>query len=208
MAIQDKTSSQQLVAVENIRDGIILLRNGGLRAVLQAEGINFELKSPEEQKSIIDTFQEFLTSLDFSLQIVLHSEKIDLSNYLETIKKRQAEETNELLKMQTTDYLNFVDSFSREYNIMTKKFFVVVPYDPTALQQSVLPGIQNILGSQSATGAPESEQEFLRNKSQLDTRLNLVASGLNRLGISNQQLNTERLVELLYKLYNPQELYR
>ena len=209
MPIQDKTSSQQLVAIENVRDGIILLKNGGLRAVLSAEGVNFELKSSEEQKGIIDSFQEFLTSLDFSLQIIMHSEKIDLSNYLAVIKKRQEQETNELLKMQTADYLNFIDSFAREYNIMTKRFFVVVPYDPTAMQQSVLPGIKNIFTLPSeATVSNEAESEFLRNKSQLETRVNLISNGLDRMGITNQALGTEKLVELLYKLYNPQETYR
>lgn len=205
----EKVSSQELIVVEDIQDGIIILKSGGLRAVLEAEGINFDLKGPEEQQTIISAFQEFITSLDFPLQIVAHSEKIDITPYLNKIKNKQKEEPNELLKMQMEDYIQFLESFIAEHNIMNKRFFVTVSYQPTVSSKSIFSDIKTMLPflAEPQTPQQDNKEEFSRNREQLEARISIVSNGLSRIGINNRLLNTEELVQLLYSLYNPQEIY-
>jgi hypothetical protein len=203
----EKVSSQQLVSLDTIKNGVIVLRDGGLRLVLEVEGINFDLKSPEEQSGIITSFQEFLTSLDFSLQIVVRSQVVNLDPYLSQISERQNKETNELLKAQMTDYMNFLDNFIKENHIMTKRFFLVSPYQPSLTSQSALSQISSVLpiSGQKQQPEPTKTEEFNRSQAQLQTRLNIVSNGLSRMGIPFRQLETEELVQLFYSLYNPQE---
>lgn len=206
MAVE-KVASQQLVNIESIKDGVITLKNGGLRIVLEAEGINFDLKSPEEQTGIVGSFQEFLTSIDFSLQIVVRSQVVNIEPYLNKIAERQSSETNELLKAQMADYMNFLDKFIKENHIMTKRFLVVIPYQPAIINQSTVSKLSSMLPIPKIGGAPgeDAGEEYSRNRSQLENRLNIVTNGLSRMGIPYRQLTTEELVPLFYSLYNPQE---
>lgn len=206
MAVE-KVASQQLVNIESIKDGVITLKNGGLRIVLEAEGVNFDLKSPEEQTGIVGSFQEFLTSIDFSLQIIVRSQVVNIEPYLNKIAERQSSETNELLKAQMADYMNFLDKFIKENHIMTKRFLVVVPYQPAIINQSTVSKLSSMLPIPKIGGAPseDASEEYSRNRSQLENRLNIVTNGLSRMGIPYRQLTTEELVPLFYSLYNPQE---
>ncbi|KKU43722.1 MAG: hypothetical protein UX61_C0012G0004 [Parcubacteria group bacterium GW2011_GWA2_46_7] len=202
----EKVASQQLINIETIRDGIIILKDGGLRIILEAEGVNFDLKSPDEQSGMISSFQEFLTSIDFSLQIVVRSQVAVIEPYLKKIAERQSMETNELLKAQMADYTSFLDTFIKENHIMTKRFLVVVPYQPAALNQSTFSHLSSMLPlSQQQPETNSVNEEFSRNRAQLENRLNIVSNGLARMGIPYRQLDTEELIKLFYSLYNPQE---
>ncbi len=198
--------SQQLISIDQIKDGIIILKSGGLRKVLLASGLNFELMSEEERNSIILGFQQLLFSLDFSLQCVIHSRKVDVKSYISYIQEAVSKETNELLKIQAEEYIKFVRSFVELYGVIEKKFFVVVPYDPVQISTAqVETQLKSALQKRPPSQAVirYSNEEFERHRLQLETRVEQVVQGLERLGIRTVALTTEDLIELFYHIYNP-----
>ncbi len=209
MALAAK-ASQDFVKIREIRDGIVVLADGGLRGILMASSINFALKSAENQQAIISQFQSFLNTLDFSVQIVVQSRRFNITPYLATLEERYKKQTNELLKIQTREYIGFVKKFNENTNIMNKTFFVVVPYTPAILEVgSGKEGgfsIKKTLGvgkKSAASGA--SGADFDEHRAQLEQRLAVVEQGLVRTGVRVTALGTEELVELFYQLFNPGE---
>lgn len=204
--------SQEFVPIKEIRDGIIILKDGGYRAILIASSINLSLKSSDEQVAIINQFQTFLNSLDFSVEIVVQSRRLDIRPYLMTLEDRMKNQVEPLLKMQTKEYIDFIRSFTDEVNIMTKSFFIVIPYSSTIIKPTE--GLfDKITGSRVGMSAPaelskkETEMaEFEETRSQLDQRVSVVASGLSGMGIRTSQLKTEEVVELFYKTFNPGDI--
>jgi hypothetical protein len=204
-------AAQEFVPIKEVRDGVIILKDGGLRAVLIASSINLSLKSPDEQTAIINQFQSFLNSLDFQTQIVIQSRRLDIRPYLTVLEGRLKQQNEQLLKIQTREYIDFIKSFTDEVNIMTKSFFVVVPYSQTILKSSGSM-VENMLGS----GIPKKQIEntkkaidsadFEEKRSQLDQRVGVIISGLGGLGIRSSQLKTEEVVELFYKTFNPGDI--
>ncbi len=199
--------TQQFVDIEEIKDDVLILKNGGLRKVLMVSGINFELKSEEEQNVITYAYQNFLNALDFSVQIVIHSRKMNIDGYLEKLRERQDSETNELLKNQISEYLEFVKSFVETNAVMAKTFFVVVPYDPI-----VIPGGGKKLLGFFGVGAKKKtvslEQTLEQKTAQINQRTEEVINGLNQIGLRVVSLNDEELIELFYNLYNPKTVER
>ncbi len=124
-----KNATQEFVPIDDVRDGIVILKDGGMRGVLMASSINFSLKSEDEKQAILFQFQDFLNSLDFSIQIIVESRRLDIRPYIALLETRYKEQTNELMKIQIEQYINFIKNFTESTNIMTKNFFIVVPYD-------------------------------------------------------------------------------
>lgn len=205
MVVNTKKTTQDFVPVKEVRDGVVILKDGGYRAVVMASSLNFALKSPDEQQSIIIQFQNFLNSLDFSVQIFIQSRKLDIRPYIALLEERLKEPMTDLLKIQIREYIEFVKNFTESTSIMTKTFFVVVPYSPGMMKKGKGPG--NILGG----FAKKEEQEiaadklevFEESRSQLDQRVSVVEQGLARSGIRSVRLGTEEVVELFYKIFNP-----
>jgi len=133
MAVKSK-ATQDFVPVKEVRDGIMIMKDGSMKLILMASSLNLALKSYDEQSSIILQFQNFLNSLDFSIQIFIRSRRYDIRPYIALLEEREREQLNDLLKIQTREYMNFVKNFTDTTNIMTKDFFVVVPYHPSVLQ--------------------------------------------------------------------------
>ncbi len=210
MAINAK-AAQNFVPIKEVRNGIIVLKDGGLRAVLIASSINLSLKSADEQEAIISQFQSFLNSLDFSTQIVMQSRRLDIRPYLMSLEDRLKLQTEKLLKIQTKEYIDFIRSFTDEVNIMTKSFFIVVPYNDTLMKSS-----DGMLDKLIGGGSPKKQIEdtkkaidlasFDEKRSQLDQRIGVIVSGLGGLGIRSSQLKTEEVVELFYKTFNPGDI--
>ncbi|MDO8564601.1 MAG: hypothetical protein Q7R88_01250 [bacterium] len=203
-------ASQDFVKIREIRDGIVILKDGGLRAVLMASSINFALKSEENQQAIIAQFQSFLNALDFSVQIVVESRRFDVKPYLEFLQERLGKQTNELLKIQTQEYIGFIRKFTENTNIMNKLFFVVVPYTPAILQVSESGGkigaqLSRMLPGKQSAPEGSGNRGFEEHKIQLEQRVSVVEQGLVRTGVRVAQLGTEEVVELFYKLFNPGE---
>ena len=199
MAINAR-ASQEFVPIQEIQDGIVVLKDGGLRTVLMASSVNISLKSEDEQNAIIMQFQNFLNTLDFSLQISIQSRKYDVTSYLATLEEKLKNQTEPLLKVQTQEYMQFIQNFSDEVNIMAKRFFVVVPYTPAVLASSggllekILPSSKN---------NKNKKEEFELYRSQLEQRVALVQQGLSRVGVRTVALKTDEEVELFYKVFNP-----
>ncbi len=201
MAKQTK-STQQFVDVKEIRDGTVVLKNGSLRRILLVSGINFELKSEEEQNIITYAYQNFLNSLDFSVQFIIHSRKMNIGGYLDKLRDRKEQETNELLKNQIVEYIEFIRSFVESNEIMAKTFFVVVPYDSIVVPK----GGKKFLGflGFGRKGDGVLEKTFEKKMIQLNQRADQIMSGLVQVGLRVVPLNDEELIELFYNLYNPE----
>lgn len=196
-------STQEYLEIAEIREGIVILRDGSMRIVLLASAINFALKSEKEQNALIFQYQNFLNSLTFPIQIVMQSRKIDLAPYLTKLEERLDLEENELLQIQINDYMQFINRLIKIANIMDKKFFVVIPFTPPGLQKRTL--FDKILHPSRLTVMEISETEFKSYKEELAERANIVLNGLSALGIRTATLDTQQVVELLYATYNPEE---
>ncbi len=200
-------TSQQFIPIQEIRDGVVILKGGEMRSVLICSSINFDLKSEDEQTAIISQYQSFLNSLDFSLQIFVQSRKFNVLPYLTTLEERLKGELNELIRVQIREYIQFVKSFTESTNIMSKQFFAVVPYTPSVFNTKKN-GLAALVGKKSATttaNSKENMEQFEENRSQLEQRESVVVQGLSRLGVRTLRLGSEELVELFYKLFNPGE---
>jgi len=198
--------SQDFVPIKDIRSGVIVLNDGSLRAVMMTSSINFSLKSQEEQQSILFQFQDFLNSLDFQTQIVIQSRELDIRPYLNLLEKQYKNQVNELLKIQTQEYIEFIKEFTSSTNIMNKHFYVVVPYTPTFAGQSdgFIDKIKSVVGMKTSNEKQE-EETFEQNVSQLEERLNMVEQGLSRTGVRTARLGDQELTELFYQTLNPGE---
>ncbi len=195
-------TTQEFLQIDQVREGIIILKNKAMRGILMVSSLNFALKSDEEQKAIIYQFQNFLNSLDFSLEILIQSRKLNITGYIEKLKKLEMAQENELLKIQTTEYRKFVESLVEGGAIMNKTFFVIVPYTIwEARGESSLKG-----GIFKKPKIPTlTEELFQRCKTQLWQRMQFVALGLRRCGSKAVPLTTPEIIELFWALYHPKE---
>ena len=186
----------------------MVLRGGeGLGAVFMVSSLNLALKSEEEQDALVFQYENFLNALDFTMQFVVQSRRLNIKPYLETILTRQKEETNELLKVQIGEYAEFVKSFVELTSIVAKTFFAVVPFSPSIVERrgSIALKLKTIFGGAAKKNSAASDEEFDQFKNQLLQRTDAVSGGLKRMGLRVAQLNTEELIELFYGLFNPTE---
>ena len=205
MANPQKTT-QDFIPIQEIRDGVIILKSGGMRAIILASSLNFALKSQDEQSSILMQFQNFLNSLDFSIQIFVQSKKLDIRPYIALLEDRYKEQVTELMKIQVREYIEFIRTFVESTNIMSKSFFVVIPYDPPIITTSKNPLTKFFPGKNAGVSASAvADAQFQEYRSQLEQRGAVVEQGLVRGGVRTAELGTEEVVELFYKLFNPGE---
>ena len=194
-------ATQSFVPVKEVRDGVVLLKDGGYRGILMCSSINFALKSEDEQKGIIGGFQTFLNTLDFTVQIVIHSRKMDIRPYLELLQTRLEVQSTELMRLQLREYMGFISNLIEGSAIMTKTFYVIVPYAPGGGSE-VRDAIQSLSRKKPAAGEEANGDNFEEYRVQLEQRLSLVASGLASSGLQAAMLGTEEIIELLYRSFN------
>jgi type IV secretory pathway VirB4 component len=194
-------SSQDFVPIKEIRDGVVVLKDDSLRGVIMTSSINFALKSADEQNAIIYQFQNFLNAINFSIQIFTESRRLDIRPYIALLETVEKDQENELLRVQTKEYIEFIKSFTESVNIMTKSFFIVVPYTPAIIQtrKSVF---SSFMGRKDEA-REQRKESFEENRTQLLQRMEVVMGGLTRIGVRAVPLGTEEIVELYYKLFNP-----
>ena len=199
-------ATQEFVPIREVRDGIIVLKDGDLRAIVLANSVNLSLKSDDEQKATILQFQSFLNTLDFAVQISVQSRRLDIRPYLLLLENRMKVQSEPLLKLQTKEYIDFIRNFAESVSIMTKTFFVVIPYTHTVLKSDS--GIlKRLFGKRSKEEVNLAKQEdFEEKRSQLEERVSVIEQGLSRCGIKSAQLGTEEVVEVFYKVFNPGEI--
>jgi hypothetical protein len=193
-------ATQSFVPVKEVRNGVIILKDGGYRGILMCSSVNFSLKSENEQRGIIGGFQTFLNTLDFSTQIVVHSRKMDIRPYLELLQTRMELQSTELMRLQLREYIAFIENFVEGSDIMTKMFYVVIPYAPSGTQD-----VARSLGFGRRGGgeaAASEDQSFEEHRIQLEQRMSLAAGGLAASGVRAVPLGTEEIIELLYRSFN------
>lgn len=196
------SSTQQYVDVDKIRDGVIVLKSGALRAILLVSSINFDLKSTDEQNAVISQYQSFLNSLDFPVQIVVSSRRFDIRSYIDLLGDVEKQQENELLRFQISEYKSYIKQLTDVSNIMSKYFYVVVPFSPVEDKEGGLgKKLFGIFQPKEATR--NTGQLFETYRSQLLQRVEHVSAVLSGTGVHVSPLNTEEVVELLYNSYNP-----
>jgi hypothetical protein len=198
-------TTQEFVPIKEVRDGVIIMKDGSMRAVILSSSLNFALKSGDEQEAIIYQFQNFLNGLDFSVQISIQSRELDIRPYLATLDKRYNEELNDLLKIQIKEYVGFVKNFTESQNIMSKTFFIVVPFTATVLNTKKNNGVlaKFLPNNNDKEKVSQKTDNFEESRTQLEQRTSVVQQGLTRCGIRSIVLGTEEAIELFYKLFNP-----
>ena len=204
-------ASQELIPIEEIRNGIVILKDKSLRVVIMASSLNFALKSGTEQDAIILQYQNFLNSLDFSIQFFIQSRKLNIEPYLDTLRERVKQETNELMKLQTSEYITFVKEFVESSNIVSKTFYVVIPFIPGTVSFQKPSDISTTIGGLFGGRSKKEERIFEEEKFeeyrlQLLQRASVVIDGLARCGVRSVPLNTEEFIELYYGLYNQESV--
>jgi len=209
-------SSQSLISLQQIKKGVIILKNGSLRSVLEVSGINFDLKSEEEQSSVLMSWRNLINNLDFPLQVVAHSRRVNIESYLNFLQEKIDQETNNLLKLQGEDHYTFIKGLVTGNNIMKKKFYVIVPYDPimlkprTALSQilETYKTLLNLRHQAFSAIIPLSDENFNQHYQQLIIRQNNIITNLTRMGLQSHPLTTKELIELFFNSYNPEAFER
>jgi len=203
MANKIKASTQEHLDIAEIRDDVVVMKDGTIRAVVMVSSINFALKSEDGQNAVIEAYVRFLNNLNFPLQIVIQSRELDIDNYLEYLKGKEKEQTNQLLKIQTADYIEYIRELTSLGRIMNKRFFVVVPYSALSDKRK---SFFSLLGEslKPATILKLKEKTFRKYQEMLDRRTDSVIGGLESMGVTATRLDTQGLIELYYKTYNPE----
>lgn len=193
--------TQKYLKVSEVKNDTIVLKDGGLRAVLAVSSTNFALKSEEEQNAIIAGYQNFLNSLEFPVQVLMHSRILDIEGYLTKLRGLASAQTNELLRIQMTEYIEYVAKLVEFANIMSKTFYVIVPYSARGEKKETFLGKVGNLFNPTAQ-ITSHEEGFERAKIHLDERVSHVSSALGSIGLRSILLDTRELIELLYESYN------
>jgi len=192
-----KAPTQQFLEIAEIKEGVIVLKDKSLRGILMVSSLNLAVKSSDEQEAILYQFQNFLNSLDFFCQIIVHSQRINIIGYFDKLKDLEEKQPNELLKLQTKNYREFIQSLVTAGTIMTKNFYVIVPFYPIELK-GLVPG-------KKTSKETMAEFQFQNAKSQLLQRMEFLILGLRRCGLNAAMLNSQEIIELFWSFYHPKE---
>jgi len=196
-----QATSQDFVSIRDVRNNVVIQKNGQMTSILLASSINFALKSLDEQQAVLLQFQNFLNTLDFSLQIYMQSRRLNIEPYLELLSGLETKQDNDLMRIQLREYMEFIRTFTSDVDVMSKNFFVVVPYTPNKV--GLGKGITTIFSPGKVSAATPTDTAFEEHRVQLEQRVSLVIEGLARIGVRTITLEKDELVELFYHIYNP-----
>jgi hypothetical protein len=202
-------STQNILQIAEIRDGIVIMNDGSFRSVVMVKSINFDLMSPQEQEAIEYAYQGFLNSLYFPIQIFIRSQRIDLTPYIEKLDKIRTEHDNMLLALLMDDYIDYIYQLSQQTNLMDKKFYLVIPFFPVLDPQKALTQSKSFFSGFFDLLSPKvnhvviNEADLEKAKTELRNRVQSVLGGLMQCGIQGLPLDTQELIELYYDTYNP-----
>jgi hypothetical protein len=196
---EKNTATQDFVPIRDIRENVVVLKNGQMCMILLASSINFALKSSDEQQAILGSFQSFLNTLDFSIQFYTQSRRLNIEPYLAQLHELDSGQDNDLMRIQLREYIGFIRTFVQEVDVMSKNFFVVIPYSPMTIDFAS--NLSAVFGKKKDVIIEDTK--FAENRLQLEQRAQLVAQGLLRIGVRTIPLQSEELVELYYHIFNP-----
>lgn len=195
-----KAATQDFVSIQDIRDTVVIEKSGQMLTIILASSINFALKSYDEQRAILAQFQQFLNTIDFSLQIHMQSRRLNINPYLNILAELEDKQYNDLMRIQLREYIEFIRTFTTDVDVMNKNFFVVVPYTPGL---KIGGGFKGLFSPKS--GASQADATFEEHRAQLDQRVALVTEGLARIGVRSIVLGKDELVEMYYHIFNPSD---
>lgn len=200
-----ENSTQHYLRFAEVHDNLLILKNGGVRAILKTSSINFNLKSEEEQNAIIYAYQGFLNSLEFPVQILVKSKKLDIDNYIDKVKEAGKKQENPLLQKQTYEYAEYIERLIEYADIMQKEFYIIIPYDPFRAQKTGFLSrfLERISPGDTFSNKQKRKGEFEQLQKGITQRINVAKSGLESCGLQVNQLETKEIIELLYNSYNP-----
>lgn len=198
---KNKFSTLAFVEIAEIRDSVLILREGQMRGILAVSSANFALKSNQEQEQIIGTFQGVLNSIDFPIQILVQSRRLDLTPYIEKLRTLEDKQENDLLRLKMQEYIEYIKQMSQEVNIMDKNFYIVIGYDPVTLKQGVFGRFMRSINPTNFI--KQKQEEFIKNKKILMTRVDQMSGRMGALDLKIEMLSTEQLITLMYNSYNP-----
>jgi hypothetical protein len=199
-----QAASQDFVPIRDIKENVVIQKNGQMCMVVLASSVNFALKSLDEQRAILQQFQQFLNTLDFTLQIYIQSRRLNIAPYLELLGELENKQYNDLMRIQLREYVEFIRSFTEGVDVMSKNFFVVVPYSPSKI--NLTKGLTKLFDSPGRSSAKlPNDARFEEHRIQLEQRVGVVSEGLARVGVRTITLQKDDLVELFYHLYNPSD---
>ena len=206
------TSTQSTLLISEIRDNMVIMKDGSFRAVIACKSINFDLMSDVEREAVEYSYQNFLNSLRFTTQILIRSQRVDIGPYIEKLMNIRRSNDNMLLGVLMDDYINFIDILSQEANIMDKSFFIVVPYYSSVDAEKIVEQTKNFFKSLKKSKAPEvatiDRATYDKAISELNNRADSVTAGLFQIGINAVRLNTKELGQLYYNFNNPDTAIR
>lgn len=211
---RNPNSTQNTLLLSELRDGMVIMNDGSFRAVISCRSINFDLMSDREREAVEYTYQSFLNSLYFPIQILIRSQRVDIGPYIDKLVKIRRDQDNMLLGILMEDYINFIGAISEETNIMDKQFYIVVPYYPAGDVNAIVQNGKNIFSALFKGGGDSQQQvkidqtAYNKAKEEIGNRANAVLSGLFQMGVRCTQLNTNQLAELYYNIYNPDTAVR
>ena len=210
---RNPNSTQNTLLFSELRDGMVIMNDGSFRAVVTCKSINFDLMSAREREAVEYSYQSFLNSLYFPVQILIKSQRVDIGPYIDKLVKIRRDQDNMLLGVLMEDYINFIEVLSEETNIMDKQFYIVVPYYPSGDVSAIVQNSKNIFSA--LFGSSNQQQHikidqtaYAKAKEETSNRVNAVLSGLFQMGVRGSQLNTKQLAELYYNVYNPDTAVR
>lgn len=211
-ATENPLSTQSTLLISELRDGVVIMKDGSYRAVIACQSINFDLMSEQEREGVEYSYQNFLNSLSFTIQMLVRSQRVDISPYIERLIKLRRNNDNMLLGVLMDDYINFIDALSQEANIMDKAFFIIVPYYSSADAEKLVENTKNFFKTFSKNKAPAvtriSRDDYDKAVDELNKRVESVTAGLFQVGIQSTRLNTRELGELFYNFNNPDTAVR
>lgn len=202
-------STQNMLQIAEIRDGLVIMDDGSFRSVIMVKAINFDLMSEQEREAVEFAYQGFLNSLYFPIQIFIHSERVDITPYLERLEKIRQQQDNMLLSSLMDDYITYVGAISQDVNIMDKRFYIIVPYYPVIDMQKAITQSKNFftgvkkLFSSTKDRVVINEASLGKAKDELRNRVQATLNGLQQAGVQGLPLDTQELIELYYDTYNP-----
>ena len=203
-AKKTKFSTLAFVEVSEVRDDTLILRDGQLRSIMAVSSANFALKSNQEQDQVIGAFQGILNSIDFPIQILVQSRKLDLNPYIEKLKILENQQDNDLLQVKMQEYIEYIKQMSQEVNIMDKNFYIIVGYEPITIKQGIFGRFLRALNPTKVI--KQRQEEFLRNKKVLMTRTDQIMGRMGSLDLKISLLKTDQIITLMYNYYNPDTL--
>ncbi len=210
-AVESPISTQATLLISELRDGVVIMKDGSFRAVVACQSINFDLMSEQEREGVEYSYQNFLNSLNFTVQILVRSQRVDIGPYIERLSTIRRNNDNMLLGVLMDDYINFIDILSQEANIMDKSFFIVIPYYSSADAERVVEQTKNLFktfGKKGPAVTRINRDTYNKAIDELNNRVEAVVAGLFNIGIHSVRLNTRELAELYYNFNNPDTAVR